>query len=101
MSFLQRADLVSVLCINPNQTDQIAGFDIANQIARHGVKTEAVRTVSRDVPVGDLLLSEAAHLDADLMVMGAYGHSRIREFILGGASQKIPDSMTVPVFMSH
>ncbi len=101
MPFLRRADLVSLFSINPRQTDHIAGFDISNQIARHGVKVEAVRTVSGDVSVGDLLLSEAADLDADMIVMGAYGHSRLREFILGGASQHILNCMTVPVFMSH
>jgi len=90
-----------VLSINPRQADHIAGFDISKLIARHGVKAEAVRTVSGDVSVGDLLLSEAADLNADMIVMGAYGHSRIREFILGGASQKILESMTVPVLMSH
>jgi nucleotide-binding universal stress UspA family protein len=101
MPFLQRADIASVLRINPRQADHIAGFDISNLMARHGVKTEAIRTVSGDVSVGDLLLSEAADLSADMIVMGAYGHSRIREFILGGASQHILASMTVPVFMSH
>jgi len=101
MPFLRRADLVSVLSINPSQADHIAGFDISNQIARHGGKAEAVRTVSGDVSVGDLLLSEAADLDADMIVMGAYGHSRLRELILGGASRHILECMTVPVFMSH
>ncbi|MDP6475833.1 MAG: universal stress protein [Alphaproteobacteria bacterium] len=101
MPFLRRAELVSVLSINPRREDHIAGFDISSQLARHGVKAEAVRTVSGDVSVGDLLLSEAADLSADMIVMGAYGHSRLREFILGGASQQILDSMTVPAFMSH
>jgi len=101
MPFLQRADIASVLSINPRQADHIAGFDISNLMARHGVKTEAIRTVPGDVSVGDLLLPEAADLSADMIVMGAYGHSRIREFILGGASQHILASMTVPVFMSH
>ena len=90
-----------MLSINPRRADYIAGFDISNLIARHGVSTEAVRTVSGDVSVGDLLLSEAADLNADMIVMGAYGHSRIREFILGGAYQQILELMTVPVLMSH
>ena len=51
--------------------------------------------------VGDLLLSEAADLGADMIVVGAYGHSRLREFILGGASRHILEYMTVLVFMSH
>ena len=101
MPFLERAELAAVLSINPSQPDHIAGFDISNQIARHSGKAEAVRTVSSDVSVGDLLLSEAADLGADMIVMGAYGHSRLREFILRGASRHILECMTVPVFLSH
>jgi nucleotide-binding universal stress UspA family protein len=101
MPFLRRADLVSVLSINPKNGGHIAGYDISNLIARHGARTQAVRTVSGDVSVGDLLLSEAADLDADMIVMGAYGRSRLRELVLGGASRQVLESMTVPIFMSH
>ena len=101
LPILEGAELVSVLSINPKGEDHFPGFDISVELARHGVKTEALRTVSGYVSVGDLLLSEAADLSVDMIVMGAYGHSRLREFILGGASQQLMDSMTVPVFMSH
>ena len=101
MPFLRRAELVSVLSINPRQADHIAGFDISKLIARHGVKAEAVRTVSGDVSVGDLLLSEAADLNADMIVMGAYGHSRLREKAFGGVTQNILKEMTAPVLMSN
>ena len=101
MPFLRRAELVSVLSINPREADHIAGYDISNHIARHGAKAEALRTVSGDVSVGELLLSEAADLDAGMIVMGAYGHSRLMQFVMGGASRQILESMTVPVFMAH
>lgn len=101
LPILERAELVSVLSINPRGADHIPGFDISTQLARHGVKTEAMRTVSSDVSVGDLLLSEAADLTVDLIVMGAYGHSRLRELVLGGASQRILETMTVPAFLAH
>jgi len=101
MPLLQNAKLVTILCINPRDEDHIAGADIAVELARHGVTAEAMRTVSSDVSVGEILLSEAADLDADLLVMGAYGHSRFREFILGGVSQTLLNSMTLPVLMSH
>ena len=58
-------------------------------------------TLGLDLGVGDLLLSRAADLSADLIVMGAYGHSRVREVILGGATRHILQQMTVPVLMSH
>ena len=54
-----------------------------------------------DADVGAVILSRAADLGADLIVMGIYGHSRMREMVLGGASRTLLGSMTVPVFMSH
>jgi nucleotide-binding universal stress UspA family protein len=51
--------------------------------------------------VGDVLLSRAADLGADLLVIGAYGHSRVRELLLGGVTRSILQSMTLPVLMSH
>jgi nucleotide-binding universal stress UspA family protein len=65
------------------------------------VKAQIERTVSAGVPVGELLLSRAADLGADLLVMGAYGHSRVRELLLGGATRSILASMIIPVLMSH
>jgi len=52
-------------------------------------------------PVGDILLNDIADNDMDLLVMGAYGHSRFRELIFGGVTRQILDTMTVPVLMSH
>ena len=101
LPLLQAAEQVSVLGINPVDTRHIAGFDISAQLARHGVEIEASKTVSSDVSVGDVLLSRAADLDADLIVMGAYGHSRLRELVLGGATRLILATMTMPVFMAH
>jgi nucleotide-binding universal stress UspA family protein len=54
-----------------------------------------------DIDAGNLLLSRAADMDVNLIVMGAYGHSRMQELILGGATRTILQSMTVPVLMSH
>jgi nucleotide-binding universal stress UspA family protein len=54
-----------------------------------------------DIDVADVLLSHAADIAADLIVMGGYGHSRLRQFVLGGVTRSILGSMTVPVFMSH
>lgn len=68
---------------------------------RHGVEVQ-VHTLAGDTPqAGELMLSLAADLGADLMVMGCYGHSRAREIVLGGASRTVLGSMTLPVLMSH
>jgi len=65
-------------------------------------KVTLLRMATRgNIDVGDALLSHAADSGADLMVMGGYGHSRLREFVLGGATRSIFESMTVPVLMSH
>jgi nucleotide-binding universal stress UspA family protein len=105
MPLLQRADVVTVLTVDaregPQAHGELPGADISLHLARHGVKTEIERTVSADLPVGEVLLSRAADLSADLLVMGAYGHSRVRELLLGGATRSLLRSMTVPVLMSH
>ena len=56
---------------------------------------------AKDLSVGDALLSRLADQDIELLVMGAYGHSRLRELVLGGVTRKIFQQMTVPVLMSH
>lgn len=105
MPFLESADLVNVLTIDPREGPdghgELPGADIAVHLARHGVKAQIERTVSAGLPVGEVLLSRIADLGADLLVMGAYGHSRVRELLLGGATRSVLRSMTLPVLMSH
>jgi nucleotide-binding universal stress UspA family protein len=101
---LARAEKVTVLSINPQRGEdagELPGADISLHLARHGVKAEASYTVAEDIDVGSVLLSRAADLGADLIVMGCYGHSRTRELILGGATREVLRHMTVPVLMSH
>jgi nucleotide-binding universal stress UspA family protein len=105
MPLLARAEAVTVLVVDPQAGPDghgdLPGADIARHLARHGVKTQIERTVSAEVPIGEVLLSRIADLGADLLVMGAYGHSRARELLLGGATRSILASMTIPVLMSH
>ena len=104
LPLLQRAKVVEVVAFDPDRggADHGAdpGADIALYLARHGVKVSAA-TQRADIDVGSQILSRAADSAADLIVMGAYGHSRARELVLGGATRTILESMTVPVFMSH
>ena len=105
MPLLAAADVVTVLTIDaregPDAHGELPGADISLHLARHGVKAEIERTVSAGIPAGEVLLSRAADLGADLLVIGAYGHSRVRELLLGGATRSILQSMTLPVLMSH
>ncbi|MBX9943102.1 MAG: universal stress protein [Reyranella sp.] len=77
------------------------GADAATWLARHGVKVTVQRDVAADFDVGATILSRAADHAADMIVMGLYGHSRLREMVLGGASRTLLGSMTVPVLMAH
>jgi nucleotide-binding universal stress UspA family protein len=85
----------------PDGPRRVPGADIALHLARHGIRTEAAQTRATDLQVGDVILSYAADMSADLIVMGAYGHSRLREVVLGGATRHLLHHMTVPVLMSH
>jgi len=103
MPFLTRAKEVEVVVVagDPGKRDEIPGADIAHHLARHGLKVELERIVVRDLDVANTTLSHAADCGTDLIVMGGYGHSRLREFVLGGATRGILSSMTVPTLMSH
>jgi nucleotide-binding universal stress UspA family protein len=103
LPLLQRAQKVTVLSIDPaDHPDQrIPGADITLHLARHGVNATAAQDSCADISVGDVLLSRAADIGADLIVCGAYGHSRFREMVLGGATRHLLQHMTVPVLISH
>jgi len=80
---------------------ELAGADIATYLARHGVKVDVQQVESYELEIADTLLSRMADQGSDLLVMGAYGHSRWRELVLGGVTLEILEHMTVPVLMSH
>jgi nucleotide-binding universal stress UspA family protein len=105
MPLLAAATIVTVMTIDPvierAEHGAVPGADIALHLTRHGVNAQVEKTVSGGVGIGDVLLSRASDLGADLLVMGAYGHSRVRELVLGGATRTVLMSMTLPVLMSH
>ncbi len=99
--FLEKATKVTLLNVNPT-TDQSEGNEAAKQfLERHGATVEVKVGHWPDVGVGNALLDALVDYSADMLVMGAYGHSRLREMILGGATQEILDHMTAPVLFAH
>jgi nucleotide-binding universal stress UspA family protein len=101
MPLLQKAERVTVVQWVPEGESTPGPLDIRSHLARHGVKAEVRRHAEAPSTTGELILSMAADLAADLVVMGCYGHSRAREWALGGATRTILSSMTVPVLMAH
>ena len=103
LPLLARAKAVEVVVVagEPGKSDELPGADIAHHLARHGLKVNLQKIVSPEVDVPNTLLSHAADAGTDFIVMGGYGHSRLREFVLGGATRGVLASMTVPVLMSH
>ena len=88
-----------------NATDENGGaqsdIDVGQWLSRHDLKVTCRRQTSKDIDVGNQILSLAADLESDMVVMGGYGHSRTIEFFLGGVTKTLLDTMTVPVLMSH
>lgn len=103
MPLLKRAKAVDVLIVASDRpkSDETPGADIGQHLARHGIKVEVKRVQRADVDVPNTILSYAADNSTDFIVMGGYGHSRLREFVLGGVTRSMLQSMTVPVLMSH
>ncbi|WP_170921008.1 universal stress protein [Enhydrobacter aerosaccus] len=100
---LKTAKKVTVLAFRSGQEedDETDVKAACEWLGRHGVKAAPSDEAAGDVDIGDLVLSRAADLDADLIVMGVYGHTRVREMVLGGVSRTLLRSMTVPVLMAH
>jgi nucleotide-binding universal stress UspA family protein len=105
LPLLEQADSVRILTINPQGGgggDVLASRgDLALALSRHDIKAVTATSHPTDISEGDDLLSRIADASCDLLVMGCYGHSRLREFIFGGVTKHILKHMTVPVLMSH
>jgi nucleotide-binding universal stress UspA family protein len=103
LPLMKKANTVEIVIVTNgrHKGDELPGVDLGQHLARHGLKVDVKRIASPDIDVASTILSYAADSSADLIVMGGYGHSRLREFVLGGATRGILQSMTVPVLMSH
>jgi nucleotide-binding universal stress UspA family protein len=103
MPFLARAKQVEVITVFPDEKfeDDMAGLPIAQHLSRHGVNVEVRSILAHGQDVSLRIRAHAAEQSADLIVMGCYGHSRLREFILGGVTRDMLGSTHVPTLMSH
>ncbi|HZQ60145.1 MAG TPA: universal stress protein [Casimicrobiaceae bacterium] len=107
MPLLARAEKVFVLSIDTDEEDDETPSHLnreqrlASWLRYHGIEAVPRHFEWRDVDVGELILSQSADVGADLIVMGAYSHSRLQEMVLGGVTRRVLEAMTVPVLMSH
>ncbi len=103
LPFLVRSKKVEIVMVasKDGKADELPGTGLAEHLARHNLNVEIKRLIAADMGVSDVILSYAADCGASFVVMGGYGHSRLREFILGGATRGMLQSMTVPVLMAH
>jgi nucleotide-binding universal stress UspA family protein len=103
MPILQRAEKVDIVCVDqarPGSNVQ-PGADLAHYLEMHGIPSSIGSLKANGMSVGDTLLAHQHDIGSDFLVMGAYGHSRLREFVLGGVTKRILERTAVPVLMSH
>jgi nucleotide-binding universal stress UspA family protein len=104
MAFLRAADEVEVVSVlgEKDLSQSVQGAELAPHLARHGVNVSVKDlTVARNGGVAETLCDQAGLFRADMMVMGAFKHSRLREWVLGGVTQSLLKSTPVPLLMSH
>ena len=95
---LKRVEKIDIASVSANDAEAMA---IANYIGHHGVECEIHLLEGSEWNAGGILLEQACVLGSQLIIMGAYGHSRLREFVLGGTTRYILDHATLPVLFSH
>lgn len=101
LPFLARAGRVEIVTVDHHDRREIAGAGLAGHLARHDIAAEVRELGGSGADVSGAILSHAADSGADFLVMGGYGHSRLRHFVLGGTTRGMLQSMTVPVLMAH
>lgn len=99
--FLERARKVTILCIGGKELNPGPGSTLADYLELHGIVADVHLIDAQTRASGEVLLEQAEKSKVDLLVMGGYSHSRLREFIIGGATQHIRSHATIPVLMAH
>jgi nucleotide-binding universal stress UspA family protein len=104
MPYLDRAQLVTVVVVDelpPVETRAVLGSDAVNHLKHHGIDAKLHHLKGRDSGAGSALITEAKRLKADLIVMGGYGHSRLREWLLGGVTYEMLHNAPVQLIVAH
>jgi nucleotide-binding universal stress UspA family protein len=104
LPYLQKAKEVTVLVVDdepPIELNATLGVDAVKYLKHHGINATLHRARMRDNDVGATLIAETRRLKADLLVMGGYGHSRVREWLLGGATYTLLLNAPVPLLIAH
>lgn len=101
LPLMAASESVTVLSVDADQETTQIGDELVGNLGRHGVKASRDSALSLESSIAEVILSRAADLSSDLIVLGCYGHSRMRELVLGGVTREILRSMTVPVLMAH
>jgi nucleotide-binding universal stress UspA family protein len=101
--FLAVADMLTIITINEDTdpADEASAQKVAEHLARHKVPSKIVALTAARSDIQPTILSLTAEESVDLLVMGAYGHSRLQEMVLGGVTREMLRTMTVPTLMSH
>jgi nucleotide-binding universal stress UspA family protein len=103
LPFLRRANAVEIVTVGAEASapGETSAADLSRHLARHGITADVKRIEPGNLKVSAAILNYAAKSGAGMLVMGGYGHSRLREFILGGTTRGVLAAMTVPTLMSH
>ena len=101
MPILKAAQRVIVLTVDERRGDALSVEQLVTFLERHDVAAEARGARSHGAPISDTILSKAIDLQCDLLVIGGYGHSRVREHLFGGPTYSVIEHMSLPVLMSH
>ncbi len=100
---LKQTEQTTVVWVNADEFEggNLPGSELSQMLARHNVNVSSAPIRTGKSEIGEVLLTKANDLGADLLVTGAYGHSRLREYLFGGVTRYLLDNMTIPVLMSH
>ncbi len=101
MSAIQKADKVFLLSIQPDTQDALSLNEVHNYLNRHGVEAETLKIAQTETSIGQTIHDAAENHLCDVIVCGAYGHSRLREMFMGGVTKHLVREATIPVVMSH